>query len=859
MGNSGSVTSDSIPPKTQLISPVKPLNSSGLTGDAYDVLKSHREELDEATRSASFSARIRAPIVCVDTTCARTNSAVVKMCLEDLGWHETQRTFATGHKRKIPHIYWSACNISDVYPMQVSLTRETSVNKLPGMIELAHKQNFTILMRRMQALFPDDYDFYPECWLLPQEFKMLMEHYENGKQDPNKGKNWYILKPDAGSQGAGIRIADHPMKLDLDNGKKYVVQQYVKNPVLLEGLKFDLRTYVLIRKLEPLEIMFATEGMARFCTIEYTTPTKENSKKTFMHLTNYSLNKNSPTYQDTESMESGSKRTMTSVLNELESVYGSAFAANKVLKKIEQISVKIVVAMMPDLLINYHYEFASTDPKPQCFHILGLDFLLDEKGNPLLLEINASPSLSLSSATSETTSSPTANPTTTTTTTNHPSPHFPPNATGSIPQAGQEATGIELTQALTEDPSNCEEQIQSSSQSVNSKVDESIKKPIVLESLLLACPQYQIIPTWGHMTTLKQSCAVNYPKGIFKNTEIPSTEPILKLIYCHKDKKTDKLRFFEKVAAIFIQHMTCKRTRTALNAAGVGNRQQIITASLTSQYQSISGLYAPDSTPKMAKYEFRSLISKVGLTHKKYAERSADLDLFYSKHAVRWAKHHHLLFSKENTLMSFNAFLDAWVEIAIDCCLKESNVYLKLNALTNHTRKMLGIDDNFASKVIPKPPSLPLLPLQEEQPNPENEHSSHNDKENQNSQSLKTSTNKRTNIVQISSKVSQKLKRENTTGSMKDDKPKVKGPLTRSSTLLLIDEDEFSDSQAPKLGPREKSALFMSEKPGGYNITRQGSFVGPPGAMTSGRSAERRGNVLPPVLPSQKSFAPAWR
>ena len=94
---------------------------------------------------------------------------------------------------------------------------------------------------------------------------------------------------------------------------------------------------------------------------------------------------------------------------------------------------------------------------------------------------------------------------------------------------------------------------------------------------------------------------------------------------------------------------------------------------------------------------------------------------------------------------------------------------------------------------------------------------------------------------------------------MKDDKPKVKGPLTRSSTLLLIDEDEFSDSQAPKLGPREKSALFMSEKPGGYNITRQGSFVGPPGAMTSGRSAERRGNVLPPVLPSQKSFAPAWR
>ena len=38
--------------------------------------------------------------------------------------------------------------------MQLSSVRETSVNKLPGMVELARKQDFTILMRRMQALFP---------------------------------------------------------------------------------------------------------------------------------------------------------------------------------------------------------------------------------------------------------------------------------------------------------------------------------------------------------------------------------------------------------------------------------------------------------------------------------------------------------------------------------------------------------------------------------------------------------------------------------------------------------------------------------------------------------------------------------
>ena len=69
-------------------------------------------------------------------------------------------------------------------------------------------------------------------------------------------------------QGTGIRIADHPLKLEAEEGggsnKKYVVQKYIEDPVLIDGLKFDLRTYVLIRKLQPLEILFASEGMARW-------------------------------------------------------------------------------------------------------------------------------------------------------------------------------------------------------------------------------------------------------------------------------------------------------------------------------------------------------------------------------------------------------------------------------------------------------------------------------------------------------------------------------------------------------------------------------------------------------------------
>jgi len=40
-----------------------------------------------------------------------------------------------------------------------------------------------------------------------------------------------------------------------------------------------------------LQAFVSNEGLARFCTAKYEAPTKQNYKKAFMHLTNYSINK----------------------------------------------------------------------------------------------------------------------------------------------------------------------------------------------------------------------------------------------------------------------------------------------------------------------------------------------------------------------------------------------------------------------------------------------------------------------------------------------------------------------------------------------------------------------------------------
>ncbi|XP_015426133.1 PREDICTED: tubulin polyglutamylase TTLL11 isoform X2 [Myotis davidii] len=206
-------------------------------------------------------------------------------------------------------------------------------------------------------------------------------------------KPTFIVKPDGGCQGDGIYLIKDPSDIRLAGTlqrRPAVVQEYICKPLLIDKLKFDIRLYVLLKSLDPLEIYIAKDGLSRFCTEPYQEPTPKNLHHIFMHLTNYSLNIHSGNFVHSDSTSTGSKRTFSSILCRLSS---KGVDIKKVWSDIISLVIKTVIALTPELKVFYQSDIPAGRPGPTCFQILGFDILLMKNLKPILLEVNANPSM----------------------------------------------------------------------------------------------------------------------------------------------------------------------------------------------------------------------------------------------------------------------------------------------------------------------------------------------------------------------------------------------------------------------------------------------------------------------------------
>lgn len=284
-------------------------------------------------------------------------------------------------------ILWTDCavppeKLAKMHPYQ-------KINHFPGMYAISRKNYLAMNLSKLKKKFPNEYNFFPRSWLYPcdlNDLKLFMQ---------NKKNCYLIVKPEASCQGRGIFLTK---KLDnIDPNGRFVVQEYLNKPYLIENLKFDLRIYVLVAGCDPLRIFVHKDGLTRFATEEYSKPTQNNFEDMCMHLTNYAVNKNNPNFvhnEDPDDDDSGHKRSLQSTYDHLA---GQGYDIEALKKNIDDSIIKTLCSIQPTLAHHYRSCQPEDTANAMCFEVLGFDVILDSKARPYVLEVNHTPSFTTDS------------------------------------------------------------------------------------------------------------------------------------------------------------------------------------------------------------------------------------------------------------------------------------------------------------------------------------------------------------------------------------------------------------------------------------------------------------------------------
>ena len=230
------------------------------------------------------------------------------------------------------------------------------------------------LMRGVHG--PKVYNFSPLAFNLPNDYTRFVAEYARLKEKCANKDLYWICKPADLSRGRGIMIFKDIAELQYDCSA--VVQQYLMNPLLISGYKFDLRIYVVVPSFSPMHIFIYEEGLVRFSTEKYDLNCLSNL---YSHLTNTSINKYSPSYTtDKERVGPGCKWTLAQLRHYFHQVNIDDQA----------LWPKIINIVMLTILI----QALQAQKACNCVELFGFDILIDDNLKPWLLEVNFGPALS---------------------------------------------------------------------------------------------------------------------------------------------------------------------------------------------------------------------------------------------------------------------------------------------------------------------------------------------------------------------------------------------------------------------------------------------------------------------------------
>ncbi|NWR77097.1 TTL10 polyglycylase, partial [Centropus unirufus] len=236
-------------------------------------------------------------------------------------------------------------------------------------------------------------DFFPES------FRLDLEDEKNAFLKLCKEEQIWICKPNSSNRGRGIFLlkipaAGNALQLNLGNTEEYllnkkmshkasqarIVQRYIQQPLLLEGKKFDVRSYLLIACTAPYVLFFA-QGYVRLSCVNYDAASDDLT----VHLTNQYMQKKNSLYRDLKDETVWRMEHFNSYVNEKfrkTNRLPKDWVFTVFTKRMQQIMLQCFLAAKHKLVCKLGY-----------FDLIGCDFLIDENFKVWLLEMNSNPAL----------------------------------------------------------------------------------------------------------------------------------------------------------------------------------------------------------------------------------------------------------------------------------------------------------------------------------------------------------------------------------------------------------------------------------------------------------------------------------
>ncbi|MCH9743374.1 MAG: tubulin--tyrosine ligase family protein [Gammaproteobacteria bacterium] len=278
-------------------------------------------------------------------------------------------------------------------PWYQRLKSHQLINHVPNEKVMTNKGHLTRHLNER----PESKKFYKESYRLyePQDMQNFMQALEQSdKQDI------WILKPVDLSKGRGIHIVtdcqpliDYFVKNAVSElvektiaKKKYIIQRYITDVLLLDGRKSEFRVYFLIKCLDPFEVYLYDEGVVRLCTTPFKLGDFDNKS---IHVTNVYQQKQQKEYDPNLRLKWTFLQLQTYV--EKNGYTDNMHYVNEVMMPAVADALRCTIESVKPLMQREQNKLKYAG---HFFGLYGADFILDEQLNPWLTEVQVGPGLS---------------------------------------------------------------------------------------------------------------------------------------------------------------------------------------------------------------------------------------------------------------------------------------------------------------------------------------------------------------------------------------------------------------------------------------------------------------------------------